>query len=199
MVDPVIVGIILAAGSSSRFNAENKICAPLKGVPLGLHVGRAMIGITLAEHIVVTGAASDRLPWTGYRRLLNERPDLGLSESIRIGVATAVEAEAEGVILALADMPFITTDILRNLIRNYDGPSTMMVVSDGKRRTPPALFGSAWFDTLLHLNGDQGARDLVKEAAILTVGPEHLFDIDRRSDLETASHGMENFDEGSPT
>jgi len=199
MVDPALVGIILAAGSSSRFNAENKICAPLKGVPLGLHVGRAMIDIKLAGHIVVTGAESDRLPWTGYRRILNARPDLGLSESIRLGVAAAVEARADAVILALADMPFVTTDILRDLIRHYEGPSTMMAVSDGKRRTPPALFGSAWFDRLLHLSGDQGARDLVKEAAILTVRSEDLFDIDRTSDLETASQGTENFDEGSST
>ena len=189
-----IAAVLLAAGRSTRFGADDKIAAPLGGVPLGLHAARTLAGLPFAARFVVTGTAP--LDWPGFTTVTNPHPDAGLARSIAIGIAAARGAGiAAGigagpgpgaVLIALADMPFVSAAHLMRLIDCYHGPASLAASFDGERRMPPALFGADWFAELEALSGDKGARALLDRAQAVEAAPGELLDIDRPEDLSDA-------------
>jgi molybdenum cofactor cytidylyltransferase len=179
-----IAAVLLAAGRSTRFGAADKLAAPLAGVPLRLHAARALVPLPLAARFVVTGPAI--LDWPGFEVVANDRPEAGMAHSIALGLAAARRRGADAILIVLADMPFVPTDHFRRLLAGHSGPRSIVASSDGKRRMPPAVFGADWFVELERLSGDQGARALLDRAALVTIRPETLLDVDRPDDLVAA-------------
>ena len=176
-----IMGVLLAAGLSTRFGSADKLKTPLHGFPLGLHAAQSLRSLPLAHRFVV--ARSTGLDWPGFSVIENDRPEEGISRSIALGVAAARLAGADAVLIALADMPFVPSDHFRRLLACYHGPTTLAASSGGCRRSPPALFGADWLPTLEQLSGDEGARALLASAEIVITEPSNLRDIDRPEDL----------------
>jgi molybdenum cofactor cytidylyltransferase len=65
-----------------------------------------------------------------------------------------------------------------------EGSQAIVASSDGVRPRPPALFGKALFDELLVLEGDQGARELIKRGKHVVTSPAELVDVDTQEDLQ---------------
>ncbi|MHA4875804.1 NTP transferase domain-containing protein, partial [Enterococcus faecium] len=59
-------------------------------------------------------------------------------------------------LVALADMPRITTDHVERVLDAGDGPATIIASSDGAHVKPPALFGAGHFSALAVMTGDAG-------------------------------------------
>jgi molybdenum cofactor cytidylyltransferase len=176
--------VLLAAGRSTRFGAADKLTIDLQGLPLAHHAIRALTPLPLALRFVVAGPVARN--WPGFERVLNDRPETGMSHSIAIGVAAARSAGADAVLIALADMPFVTTEHFQRLLAGRRGPGSIVASSDGTRRMPPALFGADWFAELEQLSGDQGARALLDRAELVTTTSKTLLDVDRPEDLAVA-------------
>lgn len=176
-----IACVLLAAGQSLRFGTDDKIATPLDGTPLGLHAARTLRSLPLAAHFVVTN--SIQLDWSGWEIVRNDHPEAGIARSIALGVAAARRSGANALLLALADMPFVPTAHFERLLAHDRGPASLAASSDGRHRTPPALFGAAWFDALERLSGDQGARALLADAVTVETSPADLRDVDRPADL----------------
>jgi molybdenum cofactor cytidylyltransferase len=170
--------VLLAAGRSVRFGAA-KLEAELWGLPLGEHAARALAGVPFARRIAVTGRA--RLDLPGFERAANPAPEAGLAGSVRLGVAAAEDAEA--VLLVLADMPCVTERHVRAVLAAC-GEGAAVASSDGVRPSPPALFGRRHFPALLALEGDAGARELLRGAVPVRAGPGELTDVDTPEELE---------------
>jgi len=179
-----VAAILLAAGRSTRFGDADKLAAPLGDLPLGLHAARALAALPLAARLVVTGPTA--LEWPNFRTVRNERPEAGMAHSIGLGIAAARRLGADAVLIALADMPFVTTRHFQRLLDRHVGPDSLVASSAGDRRMPPALFGANWFDTLGTLGGDRGARALLDRADIIAAGSGQMRDVDSISDLENA-------------
>ncbi|MBA2935903.1 nucleotidyltransferase family protein [Sphingomonas sp. CGMCC 1.13654] len=179
-----IAAVLLAAGRSERFADGDKLAAPLGGLSLGLHAARTLAALPLSGHIVVTGPRG--MAWPDVTVVPNDRRDAGMARSIALGVAAARRTDIDAVLIALADMPFVSVEHLERLIACYRGPDTLVASSDGVIRMPPALFGAAWFDTLETLSGDRGARAMLEQAEIVLADPAELHDVDRVADLEAA-------------
>lgn len=179
-----IAAVLLAAGRSHRFVEGNKLEARLGNLPLGFHAARTLSALPLASHIVVTLPGG--MVYPGFDIVINERRDAGMASSIKEGVAAARRADAEAVLIALADMPFVSRAHLERLLAHYRGPDSLVASSDGTDIMPPALFGAVWFDTLSALSGDRGARSILERAEVVTADPRELLDIDRIEDLEIA-------------
>ena len=96
----------------------------------------------------------------------------------------AKAAGAEAVLVALADMPRVTAAHIYRLFDAADGLDTVVASSNGVQPCPPALFGSDLFDELLDLEGDEGARQLIRRGHHVVTSPAELVDIDTREDLE---------------
>ena len=175
--------ILLAAGRSERFGADDKLVEPFLGKPLALHVVTALEAIPFKARIgVVSGTALD-LAAHGYQEVANDAPEEGQGRSLRLGVAAARAAGVEAVVVALADMPRVTASQVYRLLDAAEGPDAILASSDGVRPRPPALFGAGRFDALAGSTGDQGARALIVAGRHIVTSAAELVDIDTPEDL----------------
>ena len=174
--------ILLAAGASRRFGAADKLSADVEGRPLGLHVVAALADMPFRCRLAVVDGCRLDFAAHGYRVIRNDDAGSGMAGSIRLGVAQAKAEGAAAVLIVLADMPRVTA---AHVARVFAAAEDGMVVasSDGVRPMPPALFGADRFDALLALEGDAGARAMIRAARHVVADAGVLVDVDTVGDL----------------
>lgn len=177
--------VLLAAGRSQRFgDIGSKLDEIFLGQPLGLHVAVTLESMAFRERIAVVDRADLDYGAYRFRVVRNEAAGEGLASSVRLGVACAKEQGAGAVLIALADMPRVTATHILRLFDASTGPDSVVASSDGADPRPPALFGAGQFDFLQSLDGDTGARDLVRAGRHVVTSPAELLDVDTPEDLE---------------
>jgi molybdenum cofactor cytidylyltransferase len=164
---PRIAAIVLAAGKSSRMAPANKLFVQIDGRSLIEHAVAAAIGSQAATTVVVLGNEADRVRaiLAGRAATLVDNPDYasGLASSLRAGLA-AVPADCEGAVVLLADMPGVTSAHVDRLIAAFsplEGRAICVAARNGKRGNP-VLWAQRFFAEMAALEGDQGARGLVR-------------------------------------
>ena len=184
MIAPEKVALVLlAAGRSRRFDDGDKLAESFLDKPLAFHVVTALEKIPFLRRIAVVSGTRLDFAARGYEVIENPDPSLGQARSLCHGVVRAQEAGAEAVLVALADMPRVTAGHVYRLFDSYDGPMAVVASSDGVQPMPPVMFGRDRFPDLLALEGDQGARELIKGGHHVVAGPGELVDIDTQEDL----------------
>lgn len=183
-----IAAILLAAGGSRRFGADDKLLAPLAGVPLALHAARRIVELAPRRRIAVcrdgAGALVEQLAALDFEIVVNPDPEAGLSRSLACGIAEAARGREAAALICLADMPFVGAEHLRSLLARFDATDAPVVAStDGTTRMPPALFARSLFGALQSEKGDRGGKALLADAALVRAGEGKLVDIDRPEDL----------------
>lgn len=176
--------VLLAAGRSERFGATDKLQEDFLGQPLAFHVVTALEDMPFKARIAVCSNTDLDFGARGYIVVQNGAPEDGMSGSVVLGVAAARALGCEAVVIALADMPRVTAAHVMRLLDAFEGPDSVVASSNGVHPTPPALFGAGQFDTLLRLEGDVGARDLIRAGRRVIAPEAELLDIDRPEDLE---------------
>ena len=180
-----VVLILLAAGKSERFgDIGSKLDQPFLNRPLGAHVAVALEDMPFRRRIAVVDGCTINYGDHGFEVLRNDDPSRDMASSVRIGIAAARAHNAQAVLIALADMPRVTATHIYNLLDAVDGPDAVVASSDGISPKPPAVFGRAQFDFLLTLDGDAGARDLVKAGKHVVTNAAELIDVDTPEELE---------------
>ncbi len=191
-----IGAIILAAGASRRMG-QPKLLLTYKGVPLLRCAVDAAVGAGCDEVIVVLGADADR-----YAPLLASAPvhvaenpgyAEGLSSSIRVGVE-ALSENIQAAVLMLADQPFIDAAVVRRLVEVYRSSGKRIVACQyGTVHGVPTLFDRALFLELLLLEGDQGARQVIKtypkHVATVEIPLQAASDVDTPTDAKQLLSG----------
>lgn len=184
-----VLGILLAAGKGRRFDpsgASNKLLEQVGGEAVAVASARAMLAVLPTVIAVVPaqdGALAAALRATGC--YVSACPDAarGMAASLVHGLR---HAPAQAWIIALADMPYVaraTIAALRGALEN--GAAIAVPVMDGRRGNPVG-FGAVHLAELLALDGDQGARALLKTHAVTEVevnDPGIFRDIDTAADL----------------
>jgi molybdenum cofactor cytidylyltransferase len=177
--------ILLAAGRSRRMgDVGSKLDEPFLGRPLGLHVAVALEDMSFMERIAIVGQADCDYAAHGYTLVHNDDPQLGMGRSVALGVDCARACGAKAVVVALADMPRVTATHIYTLLDAAEGEDAVVASSDGRSPKPPAVFGRARFDALLRLEGDAGARDMVRAGKHVVTNPAELIDVDTPEELE---------------
>lgn len=189
---PRIAAIVLAAGSSSRMGERNKLCCTVDGVPMVRRVVAAALGSRCVQTLVVTGheaeAVEDTLQGTAVSLVHNAGFATGMASSLRCGLR-ALPSDLDGAIILLGDMPKLDTDHLNSLLDTFDpaAPAIIAPERDG-RRGNPVLWPRSYFAEMQALQGDQGARSMVKKYAddmvLVTVEDDAIFtDVDTPEEL----------------
>jgi molybdenum cofactor cytidylyltransferase len=184
MIDPEQVALVLlAAGHSHRFGEMDKLAEPFLDKPLAYHVVTALEAIPFMTRIAIVSDTVLDFAALGYEVVENPDPTLGQARSVCHGVKRAKERGAQAVLIALADMPRVTAGHVYRLFDAFVGDDSVVASSDGVQPMPPALFGKGRFEELLALDGDQGARDLIRGGKHVVTSPAELIDIDTQDDL----------------
>ena len=183
-----IAAILLAAGASRRFGADDKLVAPLAGEPLALHMARRIVELAPGRLIAVCpdedGALARQLAMLGFEIVANPDSERGLSHSLSCGIAAATRGPEMAALICLADMPFVSIGHLRSLIARFDAADAPVVASsNGTASMPPALFARSHFDRLRATDGDRGGKALLIDAVLVRAGAHELADIDRPEDI----------------
>jgi len=178
--------VLLAAGLSTRFGAGDKLAHPLGDLPLGLHAARTLDRLPFAAKIAVTRREGLDYSPHGFRPVVNLAPELGLSGSIRLGIAAARHVEPLAVLIALADMPFITIQHVGELLRLFDAQHPIVASSHGGQSGPPVIFDATFFEALSACEGDLGARMLIRDATLVATSYAELIDVDTPADLSAS-------------
>lgn len=167
-VTPVVAGIVLAAGRSSRMAPHNKLLvADRAGRPMVARVVDNLLSSAARPVIVVTGHRAEevRAAIAGRPVQVVHAADYadGLSASLRAGIA-AVPATASAALVCLGDMPLVTGRMIERMIEAYDpdeGRSVVVPTWRGKIGNP-VLWDRRFFPDIAGLVGDVGARPLLE-------------------------------------
>ena len=190
--DVSVHGVVLAAGTSSRYGSANKLLAEISGTPVVRRATRTTVESRSDGVTVVVGHEADRV-WDcvsdlSVSRRKNERYEQGQSTSVHEGVAAARERSADAVILSLGDMPHVSVKSVDALIEAYerDAGDALALAHDGTRGNP-VLFDASHFEALLGVSGDVGGRDVLlsaRDGLLIDVSDVGVVrDIDTHEDL----------------
>jgi molybdenum cofactor cytidylyltransferase len=189
---PFISALLLAAGISERMGKAKQL------LPLGeKRMVEASLHNLLVSHvteiIVVLGFAAEEIrPFVeGKERarvIVNPRFREGISTSIHAGLK-AVDPCCQGILIALADQPFIPPEIINQLIERFaqGKKGIVLPVYAGKQGHPVIFAWKRYEPELLALQGDVGGKRIVQnhmddvlEVAVVSEGV--VMDIDEPAD-----------------
>jgi xanthine/CO dehydrogenase XdhC/CoxF family maturation factor/CTP:molybdopterin cytidylyltransferase MocA len=183
--------IILAAGGSRRLGRPKQL-VEIAGQSLVRRAAESALAAGTGSVHVVVGAEVTRV-----RTALEDLPvDLIVNEAWKEGVASSIRAAidaierrerpVETILLMLCDQPGVTADVLRRLLDAYRATRAPVVAS----RYPegpgvPALFHAELFPALKTLDGDVGARELIRhlDRDVVTIPFALAGDIDTPEDV----------------
>jgi molybdenum cofactor cytidylyltransferase len=163
MVAPALVGVVLAAGRSSRMGRPKQL-AELGGRPLLEHALAAMAAAPVDRVVVALGAEADRVlarvPLHGAEPRVTTRWAEGMGAVL--AEAAAAVPGAAGIVVALGDQPFVTTAAVARLAAAWRaGAGPVVSAAYDGRPGHPKLFDASLLPDLTRLTGDQGARELL--------------------------------------
>ncbi|WP_210468433.1 NTP transferase domain-containing protein [Sporosarcina sp. 6E9] len=194
-----VVGIYLAAGKSRRMGTPNKLALPVGKMSLGSLALDTALNSMLSKVFIIIREEDDA-SWIAPDMLTNPKAaiikcssaHLGQAESLRCGIEKAANEKADAAMVILADQPFITTLMLDELIDCMKTNPTCKYVAtaDVDLLMPPVLFSASMYPSLLDLEGDRGARAILrgiprnKGRQIPCKDKRFVFDVDTAEDYK---------------
>ena len=183
------VGLLLAAGASTRFGADKLSHALPHGVAVAVQAARHLKA-EIDRVIAVVRPGADETA----RALEAEACEVvvcadaaeGMGASLACGVRAA--GEVDGYLVALADMPFIRPSTIAAVRDTLAGGALLVAPYFRTRRGHPVGIAGRFRDELAVLGGDEGAKALLAAHAAalvkLPVGdPGAIRDIDTPADV----------------
>jgi molybdenum cofactor cytidylyltransferase len=191
--------LVLAAGAGKRFGGQ-KLLADLHGTPIlqfSLNLAHAAGLRPVAVVVGDDAPALERgLAWRDEIRVVNPRPQAGISSSVRLGLEALAHTDATRAVVLLGDQPRLTLEQLRTLLVAPIDETRPIVVPryNGKPGNPVLLERAAW-PLAARLIGDAGMTQLFAS------NPELLRYVDldgANPDVDTAADlaGLESAPEG---
>lgn len=189
-------GIILAAGRSSRFGPPKQLLE-LRGKYLLEHALSAALESRLNHVVLVLGhlhqkilrKLGDCFRESHLQVVVNHRYHEGQSRSIQAGLLK-IRKTYPAVMFLLGDQPMLDSSTINYMLDRFHSSDKdiCVPVCRGKRGNP-TIFNSAMYEQLLAIEGDIGARDIIKAnpERVLRIEIENslcFFDIDSQKDFE---------------
>ncbi len=171
--------ILLAAGEAKRMGRLKQLM-PLGEKSILEHSLDNLLGSRVNEAIVVVGceaeAVAKKVAARPVRVVVNPNYKQGMSTSLVKGL-DLVSDGAKAIMVALADQPFISSQVINQLIGEFERHKKGIAVPVYKgKRGHPIIFAIKYRKELLGLSGDAGAK------AILEKHPEDVLEVDTGSE-----------------
>ena len=180
--------VVLAAGSAQRFGA-NKLSARWEGKPLIRRSLEAIPAQRFVRTVVVTQYPEFmRLAKEfSFAAVLNDRPDLGISRSLKMGLTALRDCDA--VLFQVSDQPLLRRETVDALLDAYLAqPEKIAALSHNGKRGNPCVFPARFFPELMALEGDRGGSVVIRRhseaVTLLETEAAQLADVDTPAAME---------------
>ena len=183
--------LILAAGSASRMGKIKQLL-PYKNTTLLEWAIEQALKSTVKDVFCVLGANKDaienQLTTKTIEVIYNPNYKDGLSTSIVEGINLLQKHCFDNTLIMLADQPHVTSEYLNSIIEtSKNNPSNIIASSYQGSVGVPALFPKKYFNDLLNLKGDKGAKNFLLQHnnnVIKVNSSQNLLDIDTPEDYQ---------------
>lgn len=183
--------LILAAGSASRMGKIKQLL-PYKNTTLLEWAIEQAQKSTVKDVFCVLGANKDaienQLTTKTIEVIYNPNYKDGLSTSIVEGINLLQKHCFDNTLIMLADQPHVTSEYLNSIIEtSKNNPSNIIASSYQGSVGVPALFPKKYFNDLLNLKGDKGAKNFLLQHnnnVIKVNSSQNLLDIDTPEDYQ---------------
>ena len=200
-----IAFIILASGSSKRFNGnklihkfsklENKtlfentinkitnVKQLFKEDEKLKHIETSVIAVSIYDNIINKSFENK-----DYNAVYNSKHNEGISASIKLGTNEALKNDSDLFVFFVCDMPFLKSEDIFNMIKLFlYSHKNIGAMFTNDRPSNPAIFSSKYINDILNLENDNGALKIIKknidDAFFYTIDENKLKDIDTKEDL----------------
>jgi molybdenum cofactor cytidylyltransferase len=183
-----IVGLLLAAGSATRFGSDKLSHRLPHGVTIAVQAARHMRSVVpKAFAVVKPGAERLAEALSDYCEIVvceNAADGMGAS----LACAARAAGKADGYLIALADMPFVRASSIAAVRDAIASGAPLAAPYFRARRGHPVGISGDFFEQLLAARGDEGARQLLSanESRLVKIpvgDPGVIRDIDTPEDL----------------
>ena len=180
--------LIMAAGNASRFG-ENKLTASFAGKSLFSLALAAIPADTFARVTVVSQypVLLQEAEQAGFHAIRNDRPDDGISQTIRLG--TEAMADCAGILYMVADQPLLRQETVLRIVQDWrQHPGCIVGAAHNGHRGNPCLFPARFFPELCALEGDRGGSSVIRRhedaLRLVEAAEPELSDCDTKQALE---------------
>jgi molybdenum cofactor cytidylyltransferase len=167
----MVVGIVLAAGTSSRMG-RSKALLPLGGDSFVTRVCRTLLEAGVDDLVVVVGpdreAVTAEIGRAGLpaRIVENPRRDEGQLSSLLTGLGVADRPGVDAVLVHLVDAPMVRPGTARAVLDAFRASGAPIVRPSAQgRHGHPVLFARRVFDDLRRADPGAGAKSVVRAHA----------------------------------
>ena len=161
--------IILAAGASNRMGKPKQLLRWHEKPLLQTVIDKAQ-AYTFDTNVLVLGAHSEEIKRAivpgRFRIIINEDWKEGIASSIRKGVEGSLEInpELEHILILLSDQPFLTSELIHEMIGSHKQHGKSITACKYQDTVGvPAIFARPLFRELSMLEGDRGAKVLIRK------------------------------------
>ena len=191
-----IMGIILAAGNSTRMGKDNKLLRNVGGASLVRNTAIEMLSSDLDCCSIVLGYQSDKVAAVikdlSINLILNPLWEEGQASSLKAAL-NSLDTSYSDLLVMLGDLPGVTSKHINKIIEEHlltnNRKSKITIPSFNGRKGNPVIWGRSFFPDLSNLQGDVGGRALFSQhpAAINLLDmedPAVVTDTDTPEDFE---------------
>lgn len=186
-----VAAILLAAGTSSRMGRGNKLLLKIADKTVLQWSVENVLASKVTQVFVVAGKGFEEvqsyLSQFEVTVVHNSNYQSGISASLKAGLKMLAPS-TDGALILLADQPNLQPQTLNCFLELFsDGDKKIIAGQYDPITGNPVLFHRKCFNDLLQLQGDVGARSLLKrfpgEIATVEIPPEQSLDIDTPEDF----------------
>ncbi|ALA96632.1 hypothetical protein AMK43_04765 [Leptotrichia sp. oral taxon 212] len=194
----------MASGKSKRMGT-NKLLLEYRGITFIENTLEKVLKENFYEFAIVISDKKVKKKVQDYMKNLetdekktyvidNKKSEKGQSESIKIGLKTL--GKCDGYMFFSCDQPFLTSDTIKKILKNFNPGRITIPEYDGKRSLP-VIFGKNFKNELLKLEGDTGGKTVIsnhpdKIRIVEIENSDEGRDIDTKEDYEILKKGEQN-------
>lgn len=164
-----IAVIILAAGRSARLGSPKQLLS-YRGKTLLQHSIDTALESQASPVMVVLGSTKELIEKELNKSLIiieeNTSWESGMASSVSCGInkLNSIAPDSEAVILMVCDQPYVSANLLNELIdKHLESGQSIIASSYENTLGTPALFHKSLFNELSNLEGETGAKTLIKK------------------------------------
>ncbi|KFC18087.1 nucleotidyltransferase family protein [Epilithonimonas lactis] len=161
--------ILLAAGNSSRMGTAKQLLSYQGKTFLDRTIDTALEVFNQNHITLVLGAdhneIASKIENKNVKISINDDWQSGMASSIKVGLKTLIKQfpDIEHCFISVCDQPYLTSEIFTEMFQLKENSNKEIIAARYSDTIGvPALFSKKYFEVLMELSGEQGAKKIIQ-------------------------------------